>query len=134
MTLSSIFTGSILRNPDKSPEEHTVVIDRQASEIADYINEEIPEDKILMDSFVTSGIILNVKNVDNLVVSSNLDFEKYLNYPAKYDMNYIIVPNPEGIGALDAINRKYPHLYEDGEDWCLLKEEFESYKIFEIKD
>lgn len=134
MTFSSILTGSILANADKSPEEHTVVIDSQAVEIADYINEEIPEDKILMDSFVTSGIILNVKNVDNLVVSSNLDFDKYISYPAKYYINYIIVPNPDGIGALDAINRKYPHLYEDGEDWCVLKEEFENYKIFEVKD
>lgn len=134
MAASSILTGITLSDPNKSPEEHDVVIDRQAGEIADYINEEIPDNKVMMDSFVTSGIILNVKNIDNLVVSSNLNFDKYVSDPDKYGINDIVVPDPNGIGALDAINRKYPHLYEDGEDWCTLKEEFENYKIFEIKD
>jgi hypothetical protein len=134
MIVSSVLTGITLSNPLLSPEEHEVMVNKETIEIADYINEELADSKIMMDSFVTSGIILNVKNVDNLVISSSLNFNQSLQEPAKNGINYIVVPNPTGVGSLDAINRKYPHLYEGSEEWCELKEEFENYKVYEIKD
>ncbi|AZV55410.1 hypothetical protein [Clostridium sp. AWRP] len=134
MIISSVLTGFTLSNPVLSPEEHEVVVDKQTVEIADYINDQLPDNKILMDSFVTSGIILNVKNVNNLVVCSSLNFNECVDNPAKHGIEYIVVPDPNGVGTLDAINRKYPYLYSNGADWCVLEEEFEEYKIFKVKD
>lgn len=134
LIVSSVLTGITLADSSSSPEEHDVIISKQTADIAGYINEQFPDNKIMMDSFVTSGIILNVKNIDNLVVSSSLNFDRALQDPLKNGIDYILVPDPSGIGALDAINRKYPHLYEGEEDWCELIEEFEGYKIYKVKD
>ncbi|MBP2033536.1 hypothetical protein J2Z42_002239 [Clostridium algifaecis] len=135
LIISSILTGRALSDPVIAVEEHYVLANQEGKEISEYINEELPDEKIMMDSFLTSAIILNVKNIDNLVVSSSLNFNQYLDNPAKYGINYIIVPDPDdGIGSLDAFNRRYHYLYKDGADWCTLKKEFEGYKIFQIKD
>jgi hypothetical protein len=136
LIISSILTGMALSNPVIAIEEHYGVVSEQCTEISEYINEEFPDDKIMMDSFVTSAIILNVKNINNIVISSDLNFNKYLEDPAKYGIDYIIVPDPDGgVGwALDAFNKRYPDLYKNGADWCTLKKEFEGYKIFQIKD
>ncbi|WP_333858953.1 hypothetical protein [Clostridium sp.] len=135
LIISSISTVIALSSPVIAIEEHYVVVSEQCTQISEYINEELPDDKVMMDSFLTSAIILNIKNIDNIVVSSNLNFNKYLNYPAKYGIKYIIVPDPDnGIGVLDSFNKKYPSLYRQGTDWCTLKKEFEGYKIFQVID
>lgn len=136
LIISSILTGVALSDPVVSIEEHYGVVSSQSIEIASYINDELSEDKIMMDSFVTCGVILNVKNVNNLIISCNLNFNNYIEKPAKYGVKYIIVPDPDGgVGwSLDAFNKRYPNLYKYGAEWCTLKKEFEGYKIFEIKD
>lgn len=135
LVVSSIFTAKALANPVISVEEQYAVVTRECIQVSDYINEELPDSKIMMDSFVTSAIILNVKNVDNLLVSSSVDFDEALNNPAKYGIEYILVPDPvNGVGSLDSFNRTYPGLYRYGADWCTLYKEFDGYKIFKIID
>lgn len=135
LIISSILTGAALSSPVIAIEEHYVVVSQQSTQISEYINEELSDDKIMMDSFLTSAIILNIKNTDNIIVSSHLNFNKYLNNPAKYGIKYIIVPDPNnGLGILDSFNKKYPSLYKHGSDWCTLKKEFEQYKIFQVID
>jgi hypothetical protein len=129
---SIILTGLALKDPKYSPEEHDVIISNEALIVANYINEELSEEKVLMDAFLTGGVILNTKNVDNLVISSSLDFKEAIENPHKYGINYLLIPNTTGVGALDAINLKYPELFSSGADWCILKEDFENFKLFEI--
>lgn len=133
LLISSIFTARSLLNPVIAVEENYAVITAESIRVSDYINEQLCDNKLMMDSFVTSAIILNVKNVDNLVVSSSLNFDKYLSNPGRYGIEYIVVPDPSnGVGALDAFNRMYPGLYKYGADWCILYKEFDGYKIFKI--
>ncbi len=135
LIVSSILTGKALLDRVIAIEEHDAVVSEQYKEIYEYINEELFDDKIMMDTFMTAPIILNIKNIDNIVVSCNLNFNKYLEHPAKYGIQYIIVPDPDtGVGALDAFNKEYPNLYKEGAEWCTLKKEWEGFKIFEIKD
>lgn len=135
LVISSALTYKALSDPVLGVEEHYVVVSQESKEIAQYINEELPDEKVMMDSFTTSGIILNVNNINNLIISSNLNFNECLNNLEKYRIKYIVVPDPDnGTWSLDAFNKKYHNLYKNGADWCTLKKEFENYKIFEVTD
>lgn len=134
LVISSVFTAKALSNPVIAVEEHYGVVSGESIQVSDCINEQLSDSRVMMDSFVTSSIILNVKNINNLVVSSSVDFDKALVNPAKYEVEYIVVPDPNGVGSLDSFNRTYPGLYKYGSDWCTLYKEFDGYKIFKITD
>ncbi|MCH3965905.1 MAG: hypothetical protein LKE46_16950 [Clostridium sp.] len=132
---SSVFAAKALSSPVIGVEEHYVLVSNEYDEISDCINNNLSDYKVIMDSFLTSGIILNVNNVGNLIVSSSLNFNKYLRNPVKYGIQYILVPDPDSnLGSLDSFNRVYPNLYKHGEDWCILYKEFDGFKIFKVTD
>ncbi len=132
LLLSSILTGTTLSNPNLSIEEHNLIISNESHRIANYINDELSDEIILTDSFLTSGIIVDIKNINNIVTSSSLNFKEAVKNPWKYEIGYILVPDKSGIGKLDAINSAYPNLYQNGEEWCTLIEEFDGYKLFKV--
>jgi hypothetical protein len=131
---SSLLATKFLSDPKLSPEEHYLTISNSSKKVAEYINNNILDDDniILLDSFLTSGIILNIDNIDSLLISSNLTFYNAVENPYSYDVTYIIVPNLDGIGHLDAINLAYPNLYSNEEEWCTEIEEFDGYKLFKV--
>ncbi|HTW12393.1 MAG TPA: hypothetical protein VME01_06610, partial [Solirubrobacteraceae bacterium] len=47
------------------------------------------------------------------VVPSTQQFSVYLNAPYQHGIRYLITVPPVGFGAIDALNRYYPGLYED---------------------
>jgi hypothetical protein len=132
LLLSSILTGIILSDPNLSTEEHNLIISNESHRVANYINDDLSNEIILSDSFLTSGILVNIKNVDNLVISSSLNFKEAVKNPWKYQITYILVPDKTGIGKLDAINSEYPDLYQHGAEWCTLVNEFDGYKLFKV--
>ncbi|WPC43603.1 glycosyltransferase family 39 protein [Clostridium sp. JS66] len=132
LLLSSILTGTALLDASLSPEEHNLIITNESHKVADYINSDLSDEIILSDSFLTSGILVNVQNVDNLVISSSLNFKEAVKNPWKYGVTYILVPDKSGIGKLDAINTQYPDLYKYGAEWCTLVKEFDGYKLFKV--
>ncbi|AWI06119.1 glycosyltransferase family 39 protein [Clostridium drakei] len=132
LLISSILTGVTLSDSNLSPEEHNLIISNESHRVAKYINNELSDQIVLTDSFLTSGIVVDVKNINNLVLSSNLNFKEAVKNPWKYEIGYILVPDKSGVGKLDAINVAYPNLYEKGEEWCTLVEEFDGYKLFKV--
>lgn len=132
LLISSILTGTTLSDPNLSTEEHNLIISNESHRVAKYINDELSDQIILTDSFLTSGTIVDVKNIDNLIISSNLNFKEAVKNPWKYEIGYILVPDKSGVGKLDAINVAYPDLYQKGEEWCTLVEEFDGYKLFKV--
>ena len=123
-----------LQDKDLAKEELNITISDEVYEISDYINTYLPENKVLMDSFLTNGVILNVKNIDNLVVSSSLNFYECVSAPGKYGIEYILVPDTSGVGNLDALNQQYPNLYKDGADWCELEADFEGFRLYRVTE
>lgn len=135
LLVSGIFTAKALSDPVLAVEEQTAVVSSRYLDISKTINDELSDNRVMMDSFVTSSIILNVKNTDNLIISNSLYFNTYIKDPAKYNIQYIIVPDPNsGVGSLDAFNVRYPDLYKNGAEWCTLYKEFDGYKIFKVID
>ena len=73
---------------------------------------------ILIDTFEGGPIILGSPDPRLFVVTSDLDFEAALNDPQAYHVGYFLVPAPVGVGRLDAINRRYPGLWSDGDGFA----------------
>ena len=132
LILSCVLCFRALKNPDIAKEKQNLTISQETYYIATYINERLPDKKIMMDSFLTNGIILNINNIDNLIVTSSLDFYKCLDNPVENRVDYILVPETNGVGKLDAINQKYIDLYSYGEEWCKEEVEFEGFKLYKV--
>ncbi|OCN00284.1 hypothetical protein A7X67_09470 [Clostridium sp. W14A] len=105
---------------------------QQSLEIADYINDKLPDKRVLTDVFTTYNVALNVNNFQNLVVSSSPDFEKCVADPVGSEIEYLLVPDPKGVSNYDAINVAYPNLYAQGADWCREVYDFGDYKLFQV--
>lgn len=132
LSLSCVLCFRALENPDIAKEEQNLTISQETYYIARYINERLPDKKIMMDSFLTNGIILNINNINNLIVTSSLDFYECLDNPVDNKVDYILVPETKGVGKLDAINQKYIDLYSDGAEWCKEEAEFEGFKLYKV--
>ncbi|MCS7003063.1 MAG: hypothetical protein NZ518_09465, partial [Dehalococcoidia bacterium] len=83
----------------------------------------LPDGLILMDSFATFPLILQTSNPRRFVISSDRDFKQILENPIG-QVRYILAPRSTGYGAADAVNRRYPRLYDGGEPWATLEREF----------
>ncbi|WP_414150166.1 transposase [Acetobacterium carbinolicum] len=132
LIISSLLCFNALKDKDLAKEELFARLANESYIIADYINNEIPDEKILMDVFTLSGVMLNVNNIENLVVSSSQNFYESINDPLHNGIQYILIPDPSGAGSLDAINMYYKNLYENGEEWCVEEESFEGFKLFRV--
>ncbi|MDD3306671.1 MAG: transposase [Acetobacterium sp.] len=107
-------------------------VNKESYTVADYLNTKIPDKKILMDAFTLSGVVLNTENIDNLVISSSPNFYDSVEDPLHHGIDYLIVPDPSGVGALDAINSRYRNLYENGTEWCVEEMKFDGFKLFRV--
>ncbi|HBE78323.1 MAG TPA: hypothetical protein DDW65_11160 [Firmicutes bacterium] len=103
-------------------------------DVAQYINIHIPNAKILMDSYRTYNVILNVNQPSNLIVTCSYEFNQAIRNPRKYKVDYLLVPSETNdFSRQDALNRLYPTLYQQGAFWCTPVKEFSGYyKLFKI--
>lgn len=81
---------------------------------------------ILVDAFDGVPIIVLSAHPERLVITSDRDFAAHLADPAGRGVRYVLVPPQVEYGKLDAINRAYPRLYQDGGGLAVLTRSFES--------
>ena len=77
-------------------------------------SQNLPEGSVLVDTFGVSRVWLESKRPEQFVVRSDFDFFAKLNAPAEQGVQYILTQRPTGLGSLDAINVRYPTLWDDG--------------------
>ncbi len=88
---------------------------------------------LLMDAFITSSVIANLDNSKRVVINTSETFDEATERPWSYGISYILLANPDGIGALDIMNVRHPTLYRQGADWCEELEEIRGlYKVFRV--
>ena len=68
---------------------------------------------VLMDTFNTWGVWLSSTHPKQFVITSDYDFKSTLNRPWEFDIKYLVVSNP-AVSDADAINVRYPTLWNDG--------------------
>lgn len=91
-------------------------------ELAKYLDSlDLPEGSVLTDTVYGFAVVAASRKPKTFVVPSDLDFTAYLNDPSRNQVRYLLsVPNT-GRGESDAVNLRYPTLYETGADIATLE-------------
>jgi len=78
-----------------------------------------PRLTVLTDTFLSFPIVLRIQRIPstNFVVTSDRDFVTLLDHPSGH-VDALLVPQPAKLGLLDAVNRRYQHLWDGGEPWA----------------
>jgi hypothetical protein len=138
LAVSILFTGNALNNWEMASDEYTTYTQGEQTglsqkEVADYIDENCSDGIILMDSFQTWYVIMSLDSTSNIITTCSYTFEAALEDPSGHNVKYILaLANNGGLGALDAVNVRYPDLYENGADWCTLVMEWDDFKLYEV--
>lgn len=74
----------------------------------------LPAGAVLTDTFISSPVWLASDNPKQFLVTSDYDFTAALNRPWKFGVRYILVSDPAGNAAKDAITQRYPTIWNDG--------------------
>lgn len=95
------------------------VIDSFSTErrLASYLDgQNLPEGSILLDTVYGFAVVAASEHPKRFVVPSDLDFTEILNDPASAGVQYLLTVPNEGRGVSDAVNRRYPTIYDNGAD------------------
>lgn len=140
--VSAITVYTVMKDPNMAPEESdilqfnnskTLESSRIAKEIASYLDNKHPDEMVLMDTFSAFQVHLNSKFPKHHIITSDYDFQQYLDNPSAQDLDYVLLPKPEGVAKLNALNQSYPELFENGADWCVLEKDFYGiWKLYRI--
>ena len=91
-------------------------------EIADYLDGlDLPESSVITDTVYGFAVVAASKKPRTFVVPSDPDFVRLLNDPAEHGIEYLLAVPPTGRGVSDALNQRYPTLYETGADIATLE-------------
>jgi len=76
---------------------------------------------VITDTVYGFAILAASRNPKTFVVPSDPDFTALLNAPAENGIKYLLAVPPSGRGKSDALNLRYPTLYETGADIATLE-------------
>ncbi|MFE3195394.1 ArnT family glycosyltransferase [Nocardia sp. NPDC059240] len=83
--------------------------------LANYLDAlHLPPGSILMDTVYGFAVLVASAQPDRFVIPSDQDFVRILNRPAERGAKYILAVPNTGRGTSDAVNRRYPTMYENG--------------------
>ena len=101
--------------------------------VADYLNANCRNSKVLMDSYRTYYVIMNADDPEAWVISCSPDFEDCVADPVRSGVDYLVVPQIGSYGNMDALNIAWPKLYYGGEEWAEEMASIGEFKIFRVK-
>ncbi|CAN5834791.1 glycosyltransferase family 39 protein [soil metagenome] len=102
-------------DPAKYPPEQYRQMMSSDQILADWLDRQnLPAGAVLTDTFISSPVWLASANPKQFLVTSDYDFTAALNRPWKFGVRYILVSNPAGNAAKDAITARYPTIWSDG--------------------
>ena len=87
-------------------------VGRQAATFIDAMN--LKNGSVLVDGAMGFPIILESRNPTQFVTTPDRDFQEALLDPVSFHVKYLLVPESVGYQSLDAINRAYPGIYDNG--------------------
>jgi Dolichyl-phosphate-mannose-protein mannosyltransferase len=94
-------------------------------EVAEYLDPlNLPQGSVLVDVFLGFPIVLSSDNPRQFVITSDRDFAQVLADPTTFGVTHVLVPPSGGLATLDALNRQWPGVYENGAGLGALVREF----------
>ncbi|WP_205390541.1 ABC transporter [Mycolicibacterium hippocampi] len=120
--------GAVLApEPDNVTErkaiEHRIVASFSTERrIAEYLESlDLPDGSVITDTVYGFAIVAASAHPETFVIPSDSDFTEKLNDPSEGGVRYLLAVPPEGRGVSDALNLRYPTLYETGADIATLE-------------
>lgn len=90
--------------------------------IADYLDGlDLPEASVITDTVYGFAVLAASEKPRTFAIPSDPDFTSLLNDPAAGGIRYLLAVPNEGRGVSDALNLRYPTLYETGADIATLE-------------
>lgn len=90
--------------------------------IADYLDTlNLPQSSVITDTVYGFAVLSAADDPRMFVIPSDPDFTALLNDPSAGGIQYLLAVPPAGRGASDALNLRYPTLYETGADIATLE-------------
>ena len=84
-------------------------------QIADWLDaQRLPHGSVLVDTLYGFAVLARTTDPRRFVIPSDQDFTQILNDPARLGIRYILAVPRSGRGVGDAVNQRYPTLYDDG--------------------
>ncbi|WP_307817768.1 glycosyltransferase family 39 protein [Nocardia acididurans] len=75
---------------------------------------DLPPGSIVMDTVYGFAVQIASKYPQRFVIPSDRDFVRTLNHPGEHGVIYLLTVPNTGRGTSDALNRRYPTVYENG--------------------
>lgn len=108
---------------DRKAIEHRIAAsfstERQIARYLEKLN--LPESSVITDTVYGFAVIAASRDPKTFVVPSDPDFTDLLNEPVEHGIKYLLAVPPVGRGVSDALNLRYPTLYETGADIATLE-------------
>ena len=126
------FTVRLMADPQRAPQEFALgaVLRRDSASdralsvlrtfeteraIAAYLDRlKLPDGSVLVDTSSGFAVVAASRRPKQFVITSDSDFVLDLNDPGRYGVRYLLAVPDEGRGTSDAINRRYPTMYDTG--------------------
>ena len=83
-------------------------------------DQDLPDGSVVTDTVYGFAIVTASRKPRTFVVPSDPDFVRLLNDPVALGVRYLLAVPPTGRGVSDALNVRYPTLYETGADVATL--------------
>ncbi len=120
--------GGVLRpepdstSPRKAVERRIVATFATEREIAAYLDGlGLPDSSVITDTVYGFAVVAASERPKMFVVPSDPDFTRMLNDPASHGVRYLLAVPRTGRGLSDALNQRYPTLYDTGADVATLE-------------
>jgi len=108
-------------SPQKAVERRVAATFSTERKIADYLDAlNLPESSVITDTVYGFAVVVASDKPRTFVVPSDPDFVRMLNDPAAFGVKYLLAVPPRGRGVSDAVNQRYPTLYDTGADVATL--------------
>lgn len=75
---------------------------------------DLPDGAVLCDTVYGFAVVVQSERPRQFVIPSDRDFAQLLNDPVSGGVRYFLTVPPEGRGLSDAVNQRYPTIYENG--------------------
>lgn len=102
-------------DPRKTVERRIAATSPTEREIAEYLDGlGLPDSSVITDTVYGFAVVAASKNPRMFVVPSDPDFTRLLNDPSAHGIRYLLAVPNSGRGISDALNMRYPTLYDTG--------------------
>jgi hypothetical protein len=106
----------------RAVERHIAATFSTERRIADYLDRlDLSESSVIVDTVYGFAVVAASSKPKTFVVPSDPDFTTLLNDPERHGVEYLLAVPPKGRGTADALNMRYPTLYDTGADIATLE-------------